>query len=115
MANDQVVSAASEASAAAQPPPPRWGIFASSDFAKLWAGETISQIGSQITLFALPLVAILTLHATVFEVGLLNGMRYLPVIVIAIPVGLWFDRRKRRPVLIACACSSAVVIGLVPL
>ena len=112
MANDQVVAAADQAST---PDRPRGRVFASSDFAKLWAGETVSQLGSQVTIFALPLVAILTLHATVLEVGLLNGMRYLPVIVIALPVGVWFDRRRRRPVLIACACSSAVVIGLVPL
>lgn len=112
MASDQAVTTAGPVGEVA---PQRWWMFANSDFAKLWAGETISQLGSQITLFALPLVAILTLHATVFEVGLLNGMRYLPVIAIALPVGVWFDRRRRRPVLIACACSSAVVIGLVPL
>ena len=45
------------------------GIFANRDFAKLWAGETISQIGTQVTQFALPLVAIISLHATVLQVG----------------------------------------------
>jgi MFS family permease len=90
------------------------GILINRDFAKLWTGETISQIGTQVTQFALPLVAILTLKATVFEVGVLNALRFVPVIVVAILAGVVLDRHKRRPVLIACSLASAVVIGLVP-
>jgi MFS family permease len=90
-------------------------MFISRDFAKLWAGETISEIGTQVTLFALPLVAILTLKATVFEVGVLNALRFVPVIVVAVLAGVWLDRWRRRPALIACSAASAVLIGLIPL
>jgi MFS family permease len=90
-------------------------IFINRDFAKLWAGETVSLIGTQVTQFALPLVAILTLKATVFQVGVLNALRFVPVIVVAVLAGVVLDRRRRRPVLIACSLTSAVVIGLVPL
>ncbi len=90
-------------------------IFANRDFAKLWLGETVSQIGSQVTQFALPLVAILTLKATVLEVGMLNALRFVPFIVIAVAAGVVLDRRRRRPVLIACSLTSAVLIGLIPL
>jgi MFS-type transporter involved in bile tolerance (Atg22 family) len=63
----------------------------------------------------MPLVAILTLNATVFEVGVLNALRFVPVIVVSLFAGVWLDRRRRRPVLIACALGNAVLIGLVPL
>lgn len=91
------------------------GIFVNRDFAKLWVGETVSQIGTQVTQFALPLVAILTLKATVFEVGVLNALRFVPVIVVAVLAGVVLDRRRRRPLLIVCSLASAVMIGLVPL
>ncbi|HEX4829602.1 MAG TPA: MFS transporter [Trebonia sp.] len=91
------------------------GILINRDFAKLWWGETISQIGTQVTQFALPLVAILTLKATVLEVGVLNALRFVPVIIVAILAGVVLDRRRRRPVLIGCSLASAVIIGLVPI
>jgi Na+/melibiose symporter-like transporter len=99
----------------AAPAGARDGVFANRDFRMLWAGETISQVGTQVTQFALPLVAILTLNATVFEVGVLNALRFVPVIVVAVLAGVLLDRRKRRPVLIVCSLASAVLIGLVPL
>ena len=91
------------------------GALINRDFARLWAGETVSQVGSQVTLFALPLVAILTLRATVLQVGVLNALRFVPVIVVALFAGVVLDRRRRRPVLIACSLVNAVLIGLVPL
>jgi MFS family permease len=113
MASDQIAAAAT--GEAAPPATSRDSILANPDFVKLWVGETISLIGSQVTQFALPLVAVLTLRSTVFQVGVLNALRFVPVIVISVFAGVWLDRRRRRPVLIACALSSAVMIGLVPL
>ncbi len=106
-----------EAAPAPAPAPARArdSLLADSDFVKLWAGETISLIGSQVTQFALPLVAVLTLRSTVFEVGVLNALRFVPVIIISLFAGVWLDRRRRRPVLIAAALASAVMIDLVPL
>jgi MFS family permease len=109
MAAEQAVAAA-----AAQPDEEARGRLINRDFARLWAGETVSQIGTQVTQFALPLVAIITLKATVVEVGVLNALRFVPVIVVAVLAGVVLDRRRRRPVLIACSLTSAVVIGLIP-
>ncbi len=100
---------------AAPPPESGRGVMANRDFVKLWAGESVSLIGTQITVFALPLVAILTLHATVFQVGLLNMSRNIPIVVFSLLAGVWLDRRTRRPILIACSLGNAVLIGLVPL
>jgi MFS family permease len=113
MASDQAVTAATGDGGA--PAEPAGGVLANRDFAKLFAGEIVSLIGTQITIFALPLVAILTLRATVLQVGVLIALRMAPVIVVALFAGVWLDRSRRRPVLIACSLSCAVLIGLVPL
>jgi Transmembrane secretion effector len=113
MASDQI---AKVAPAGAAPAGESSGsVLANRDFVKLWAGETVSLTGTQVTQFTMPLVAILTLNATVFQVGVLNALRFVPVILLSLFAGVWLDRRRRRPVLIACALGSAVLIGLVPL
>lgn len=81
---------------------------------KLWAGETVSLVGTQVTQFALPLVAILTLQASVFQVGVLNACRNIPVVLVSLFAGVWLDRRRRRPVLIACSLGNAFLIGTIP-
>ncbi len=96
-------------------PEPKRSPFANRDFLKLWAGESVSLVGTQITMFAMPLVAILTLHATVFQVGLLNMSRNIPIVIFSLFAGVWLDRRRRRPILIACSLSNAVLIALVPI
>ncbi len=63
----------------------------------------------------MPLVAIITLHASAFQVGVLNALKFVPVIVVAIFAGVWLDRSRRRPIMIMCALGNAVLIGLVPL
>lgn len=91
------------------------GVLANGDFTKLFVGETISQTGSQVTQFTMPLVAIITLNATAFQVGVLNALKFVPVIVVAVFAGVWLDRRQRRPIMIMCALGNAVLIGLVPI
>lgn len=90
------------------------GIMANRDFVKLWVGETISLTGTQVTMFALPLIGVLTLHASVFQVGLLNAMRTIPVLLFSLFAGAWLDRRRRRPVMVFCSLGNALVIGIVP-
>jgi predicted MFS family arabinose efflux permease len=118
MASDQVVQApeaeASEATRARRGVLAR-GMFGNADFARLWLGESVSLIGTQVTQFAMPLVAVLSLNATVTEVGLLNALRFVPVLLLSLLAGVWLDRRRRRPVLIACSLGSAAAVGLVPL
>jgi predicted MFS family arabinose efflux permease len=90
------------------------GVLANRDFVKLWIGETVSLVGTQMTQLALPLVAIVTLQATAFEVGILNATRYAPVVVFSLLAGVWLDARRRRPTLIAADLAAAVLIGMIP-
>ncbi|HEY3209399.1 MAG TPA: MFS transporter [Actinomycetota bacterium] len=85
------------------------------DFMKLWTGETISQLGTQVTLLALPLTAILILKASPFQVGLLGALEFLPFIVVGLPAGVWVDRLRRRPILIAGDLGRVLSLGSIPI
>ncbi len=85
------------------------------DFLRLWAGDTISQLGTQVTLLAVPLLAIKVLHATPFQVGLLTTCETAAFLLIGLPSGAWVDRMRRRNVLIVNDLVRAVVLGSLPL
>jgi MFS family permease len=85
------------------------------DFMKLWIAQTISLIGSQVTLLALPLTAILMLNASALQIGLLMAAQYLPFLLVGLPAGVWVDRRARRPILIITDLGRAVILLAVPL
>ena len=97
---------------------PEGGLFrlarSNSDFAKLWGGVTISDLGSSVTNLALPLVAVITLQVGAKEMGFLNASSHLPVLLFALLAGVWIDRAKRKPILVASAFGQGLVIGLVP-
>ena len=84
-------------------------------FTRLWAGQTVSVVGTQVTLVAVPLVALKLLGASTFEVGLLVAIERLPVLLVGLPAGAIVDRRRRRPVLIAGDVGRALALGSVPL
>src|SRR5207249_2727511 len=68
--------------------PPRFGVlWKHPDFMKYWTGQAVSLFGTQITIIALPFVAILTLHGTTEQVGLLRFFEFLPFILFSLFVG----------------------------
>jgi MFS family permease len=81
----------------------------------LWSAETVSQLGSQVTLLALPLTAILVLRASAFEIGLLGTVQFLPFLLVGLPAGVWVDRLHRRPILIIGDLGRAVALASIPL
>jgi MFS family permease len=93
----------------------RGGLWHHLDFRRLWIGETVSQFGTEISQLALPLVAILVLHATTFEVGLLTTLQMLAFLLIGLPAGAWVDRMRFRWVLIVNDLIRAAALGSIPL
>jgi MFS family permease len=85
------------------------------DFMRLWAGQSVSQIGSAVTTVALPLAAIAVLKASAFEVGLLTAASYTAFIFIALPAGAIVDRRAKRKIMIWCDVARLAIIGSVPI
>ena len=94
---------------------PRRSLWRQGDFMKLWSGQTVSQFGDEITLLAIPLLAINILGAGPFEMGLLGVVRFLPWILFTLPAGVWVDRMRRRPILIGADVARAVLLGTIPL
>jgi len=91
------------------------GLWAQPDFLKLWGAQTVSTVGTQITLIALPLTAILVLDASAFEVAALTAMDTLPFLLFALPAGIWVDRLRRRPLMIVADVGRAAALLSIPI
>ncbi|SCF42451.1 MFS transporter [Micromonospora mirobrigensis] len=93
---------------------PRGGLLHHRDFRLLWAGQTASALGSNVTTVALPLVAVTVLDAGTLQVAVLTAAAWLPWLLIGLPVGAWVDRLPRRPLMIGCDLVSALLFASVP-
>ena len=85
------------------------------DFLLLWTGQSISELGSQVSGLGIPWVAAVVLHVSPLVFSLLGVLGFLPFIVFALPAGVWVDRLRRRPILIAGDASRAVLLTSIPL
>ena len=90
------------------------GLWLHRDFRNLWAAETVSVFGTSISQLALPLVAVITLEASVFEVALLGVIEFLPFILISLPAGVWVDRMRRKPILVGADVGRALLLASIP-
>jgi MFS family permease len=85
-------------------------------FRRYWSAHTISLFGDQISLLALPLVAVLALDASAAQMGYLTAAGWTPYLLFALHAGAWVDRRgKRRWTMIAADLGRAVVLLSVPI
>jgi len=91
------------------------GLLRHPDFLKLWTGQSVSLFGSQVTRLALPFVAILSLHATPAQMGILGAVQLAPFLLLGLFVGVWVDRLPRRPILIAADIGRALLLSAIPL
>ncbi len=90
----------------------RAGLSRNPDFLKLWTGQTVSAFGSM--LGALGLTALVYLDASPGEMGLLAMAQGLPVLLFALFAGVWIDRLRRRPIMIAADIGRAALLVTVP-
>lgn len=100
------------------PPRPsrgRWGLWAERGFRNLWIGETTSSLGTAVGGVALSLVAVVTLHASPFMVGVLTASAWLPWLFIGLTAGAWVDRWPRRKVMLVCDLALLLLFVSVPL
>jgi Bacterial protein of unknown function (DUF894). len=84
------------------------------DFLKFWTAQTISQFGTQVSLLAIPLLAVTILQVSAFEVAMLGMVEFLPFILFSLPAGAWVDRLRRRPILIVGDVGRAVMLLSIP-
>jgi MFS family permease len=90
-------------------------IWHNREFLLLWGGQTVSEMGTHITVLALPLVAVVLLEASAFQVGLLAAAETSAFLLVSLPAGAIVDRIAKRRLMIWCDLAQFVVIGSVPL
>jgi MFS family permease len=84
-------------------------------FRRYWTGQTISMFGDQISSLALPLVAVLALHANAAEMGELTALIWLPSLLFGLHAGAWVDRRgHRRATMITADIGRALLLTSIP-
>src|SRR6266545_4430154 len=85
----------------------------STDFLKFWVGQTVSNLGSSVTMFALPLL-VFKLTGSPLNLGVTMATTYLPYLLFGLVLGAWVDRVDRKRLMIATDLARAVVIALLP-
>jgi MFS family permease len=90
-------------------------LWSEAAFLKLWVGQSISNFGSAITNLALPLTAVVLLHASSAQMGVLRAMLTFPALFMSLIFGVWVDRLRRRPLLMAADVGRMLLLGLIPL
>ncbi len=85
------------------------------DFLTFWLSQSISQLGAQFTLLALPITAAVTLGAGPMQMGLLGALETLPFVVLSLPIGVWIDRRRRRGLMIGANLGRTIGLLILPL
>ena len=93
---------------------PQGRLWANGDFLKLWTGQSISELGSQISGLAIPWVAAVVLNVSPLVFSLMEVLGFLPFILLALPAGVWVDRMRRRPILIVGDAARALLLATIP-
>ncbi|MFD7413057.1 MFS transporter [Kitasatospora purpeofusca] len=106
-----VDSEATPATAAARPT----SVWRQRNFQALWAAHTVSQFGTQITFFVIPVLALTTLSASTGQLGLISAFETLPFLLVGLPAGALLDRWDRRRVMVTADIGRAVAIALLPI
>ena len=85
------------------------------NFRRYFVGQSVSLLGDQITLIALPLTAVLALHATAGQMGALTTAYLVPNLLFSLHAGAWIDRRgRRREVMLATDVLRGLCIATIP-
>ena len=98
-----------------------WATLAEGDllrdpvYRRLWTSILTSAFGAQITMLALPLTAVVLLHASPTQMGLLTAMELAPFVLFSLPGGVWLDRVRKLPVYVVGESMIGVILATVPL
>ena len=84
------------------------------DFRRFWGSTILTSFGGQITLLALPLCAVLLLHASAAEMGVLMALETAPFLLFSLPAGVLLDRSRRLPIMMASDVLLALALASVP-
>ncbi|MFG2479733.1 MFS transporter [Streptomyces fagopyri] len=104
-----MASPSSAASDCGRPVPS--SLWRDGDFRRLWAGQTVSQLGEHVSLVVLPLFAVLTLDAGAGELGVLRAVGQAPILLLSLFAGAWVDRWRARTVMVLTDVGRTLALG----
>jgi MFS family permease len=93
----------------------RKSLWHNRDFMLLWSGQSVSELGSAVTMLALPMIAVLVLDASTLEVGILGAMSTLPFLLISLPAGAVVDRKTKHRLMMWCDIGRLLLLASIPL
>jgi predicted MFS family arabinose efflux permease len=82
---------------------------------RLWSGRAVSQLGSQLSIVAIPLYAVLALDASPLEMGILGAAAGIPRLLFGFLAGAWVDRHRRKPIMVATNLGQALAVAAIPI
>jgi MFS family permease len=86
------------------------------NFRRYFIGQAVSLVGDQISLIALPLTAVLALHASAGQMGALTTVALVPNLIFSLHAGSWVDRRgERRRVMLVTDIARGLLIVTIPI
>lgn len=97
----------------APPPAPRRSLVHHADFRRLWGGDALGQLGAQLSLLAVPVLAVQVLDATPWQMGALTAAESAAFLVIGLPAGAWVDRMRKRRTLVVADLARAAILAAV--
>ena len=111
---DEAVEADQRAVSAKTATGTKGSLWRDRNFLTLWSGQALSQFGAQVTELALPVLAVLILDATEWEIGVLGAAQVAAFLVVGLPAGAWIDRLRKRHVMIWADAVRALALAALP-
>jgi MFS family permease len=94
----------------------QWSVFARyPDFRRLFVGNSVSLLGSSVTTVALPLTAVVYLHASPVQLGIIGAVAFVPHLVLGLPAGVWVERMRYRRILVLADLAQMLLLGTIPI
>ena len=85
------------------------------DFRRYWFSSVLTSFGAQISTLAIPLCSVLLLHATPGQMGIIIACQAVPYALFALPAGVWLDRSRKLPILLASRVTQGLLLASIPL
>ncbi|MEV4075786.1 MFS transporter [Nonomuraea fuscirosea] len=90
------------------------GVLRNPDFLRFLSSHVANELGANISRVALPLVAVLALHAGPAEVGVLSSLQTAAFLLLGLPAGVWVGRMRKRRVMMVSDLAKFVLLGSIP-
>ncbi|MES2118239.1 MAG: MFS transporter [Pseudomonadota bacterium] len=89
-------------------------LLRNADFRRYWFSSVLNGFGGQVSALALPLCAVLLLHATPGQMGTLVAAQAVPFALFALPAGVFLDRNSKFPILLLSESIQAITLASIP-